>query len=118
MSHEQRVAWMLCFALLAFYGLVAYLHRRCADAFRFPRSGARWFVGLALLTTLCAVLPRFFSEYLGALTAPIGMFAACLVLSVLISSVLLLPYELARGGAWIATRLARAVGRGGARERA
>jgi predicted MPP superfamily phosphohydrolase len=116
MSHEQRVAWMLCFALLAFYGLVAYLHRRCADAFRFPRSGARWFAALAALTTLCAVLPRFFSEYLGALTAPIGMVAACLVLSVLISSALLLPYELARGGAWVAGRLARRLRRSDPRE--
>jgi predicted MPP superfamily phosphohydrolase len=115
MSHEQRVAWMLCFALLAFYGLVAYLHRRCAEAFRFPPASGRVFAVLAVLTSLSALLPRFFSEHLGQLAAPLGMFATCLVLSVLVSSVLLLPFEVARGGArlaaWAARRFARAAGR-------
>jgi uncharacterized protein len=105
MPHEQRVALMLGLALLAFYGLLAYLHRRCGTAFRFPRASARAFVLLAVVTTLCAVMPRFAGQYIGWLAAPMGMLATCLVLSVLISSALLLPYEIVRGGAWLSSRL-------------
>jgi uncharacterized protein len=107
MPHELRVALTLGFALLAFYGLVAYLHRRCADAFRFPRAGARAFAALAAVTTVCAVVPRFGPSYFGELAGPMGILATCLVLSVLVSSVLLLPYELVRGGAWLSAWLAR-----------
>lgn len=118
MAHEIRVAFILAFALLLFFGLSVYLYRRVAGVFRGVRSEANlargraslrspaatsprkvwtfWaYVAVLAAVPFCAVVPRFFSSSVGGLSPYLGAFAAVAVLGVLISAVLLVPYEVA-----------------------
>jgi predicted MPP superfamily phosphohydrolase len=96
MPHEQRVAMILGLALLAFFALARYVFAHVSRVFALPR-GYRWpFYGLVFVAIASAILPRFFAPQVGGLAPFLGTFAAVVVLGLLLSAILLLPYELAR----------------------
>lgn len=113
MAHETRVALILGLALLLFLALSGYLYRRVVGVFGAQKKAAkarrsRWPYAVLLMSVpVCAVAPRFFAPQVGGLAPYMGGFAAMVVLSVLISTVLLLPYELAMALRWLAGRLVR-----------
>lgn len=94
MPHEQRVALILGLALLAFLALANYVFGRVSRAFSLSPRFRRPFYGLLGLTALAAILPRFFAPQVGAAAPFLGTFAAVVVLGLLLSALLLLPYEL------------------------
>jgi predicted MPP superfamily phosphohydrolase len=107
MPHEQRVALILGFALLAFLSLATYVFGRLTRAFALS-ARLRWpFYGLLVLTAVAAILPRFFASQVGSSAPFLGTFAAVVVLGILLSAVLLLPYELVGLLASVSRRLRR-----------
>lgn len=102
MAHETRVAFILGFALLLFLVLSGYVYWRVAGVLGRPaergtgrKRWPRWaYMAILAAVPVCAVAPRFFARQAGDLAPYMGGFAAVVVLSVLISTALLLPYEL------------------------
>lgn len=107
MAHEVRVAWILGLALVLFLGLSGYVYKRVSSAFTLPRWTRRLYGTLLAMAPFCAILPRFFPGRVGALAPYLGALAAMIVLSVLVSTALLWPYEIVTGLMWFVRRLRR-----------
>jgi uncharacterized protein len=104
MGHESRVAWILGCALLLFLGLSGYVYKRVASAFTLPKWSLRAYGTMLAIAPFCAILPRFFPGRVGSWAPYLGALAAMIVLSVLVSTALLWPYEVATGLVWVVQR--------------
>lgn len=105
MSEFWRITSTLLVVLALTSALAGYVMRRASWAFGLPRAGRHalgTLLGVGLLSALAARLLGF--EYAGVASA-LGAFGGAVMLAVVISSVLLLPLELARLVAYLLRKL-------------
>jgi uncharacterized protein len=99
MSESWRITTTLLTVLLITGGLASYVAWRARWAFRLPRVAARALLAVFAAGLASAVLSRALGLEYASLAAALGAFGGAVMLGIVISSVLLLPVELARG-AW------------------
>jgi uncharacterized protein len=104
MPHELRVALWLVLALAVYLGLARHVGSHARRAFTLPAWVGRAFAAMLVLGVLASVLPRFAPALLGVFSAPLGQLAGVCVIGLIVTSVLLVPLDLARGLARLVRR--------------
>jgi uncharacterized protein len=97
MPHELRVALWLALALAVYLGLARHVGNHARRAFPLPAWAGKAFAAMLVLGVLASVLPRFAPALLGGFSAPLGQLAGVCVIGLIVTSVLLVPLDLARG---------------------
>jgi uncharacterized protein len=102
-----RIATTLVLVVILVSLLSGYVGARAAWAFKLGKRARVVLTAVIVLAILATTLARMLDAEYEAIAAPLGIFGGAITLGVIISAVLLLPVELARGVAALAGRFKR-----------
>jgi predicted MPP superfamily phosphohydrolase len=104
---------MLTFVRIALFALITsmvvglmgvHVVRRLTSAYAAPRWFPRMAIGVVLIGVSSAVASRLLAMSAPDLARPLGVIGGAISLTFLVASILLWPYELVRGLAWLVKR--------------